>query len=287
MREAGESAVESLVGRHSTRKRTVARSIAWVGARFGEGGGMLDLRRDGECWTLVCARDSNAQTKSLLSGKLVSDAGLFSSYNSQQGAANGEISWFFFQGSAGLCTAGCWLASQLHRFKVSTTHGPRYFNFSLCAWRPQETWAWWSKRIGAWSVRFVAEGASRRQTTTIRVDRGCSRYELIRFNEPFWHCYWSVQLVENTLIVFKRNIWTHLDLLSIPQSGGNMSKRLGGIIGCKYKPSSWHSNGFPDGINRNIGSTDSIIPRRSPPLCCTLTLIAMQGHQTKNTTKTF
>ena len=33
-----------------------------------------------------------------------------------------------------------------------------------------------------------------------------------------------------------------------------MSKRLvGGIIGCKYKTSPWHLNGFPDGSN--IGST--------------------------------
>ena len=32
-----------------------------------------------------------------------------------------------------------------------------------------------------------------------------------------------------------------------------MSKRLGRIIGCKYKTSSWHSNGFLDGSN--IGST--------------------------------
>ena len=31
-----------------------------------------------------------------------------------------------------------------------------------------------------------------------------------------------------------------------------MSKRLGGIKGCKYKTSSWHLNGFPDG--NNIGS---------------------------------
>ena len=38
-----------------------------------------------------------------------------------------------------------------------------------------------------------------------------------------------------------------LDLLSIPQSGGKMSKRLGGVIGCKDKTS------FPDGSN--IGST--------------------------------
>ena len=41
----------------------------------------------------------------------------------------------------------------------------------------------------------------------------------------------------------------HLDLLSIPQSGGKISKRLGGINGCKYKTSSWHLNGFPDGSN--------------------------------------
>ena len=32
-----------------------------------------------------------------------------------------------------------------------------------------------------------------------------------------------------------------------------MSKRLGGIEGCKYKTSSWHSNWFPDADN--IGST--------------------------------
>ena len=33
-----------------------------------------------------------------------------------------------------------------------------------------------------------------------------------------------------------------------------MSKRLGGIKGCKYKTSSWHLNGFPD-RNNIIGST--------------------------------
>ena len=35
--------------------------------------------------------------------------------------------------------------------------------------------------------------------------------------------------------------------------GKKMSERLGGIIGCKYKTSSWHLNGFPFGSN--IGST--------------------------------
>ena len=42
-----------------------------------------------------------------------------------------------------------------------------------------------------------------------------------------------------------------LPLLNIPQSGRKsrkMSKRLGGIIGCKYKTSSWHLNGFPHGV---------------------------------------
>ena len=44
-----------------------------------------------------------------------------------------------------------------------------------------------------------------------------------------------------------------LYIISINRSRGEMSKRLGGIIGCKYKTSSWHVNGFPDGSN--IGST--------------------------------
>ena len=34
---------------------------------------------------------------------------------------------------------------------------------------------------------------------------------------------------------------------------GKISKRLGEIIGCKCKNTSWHLNGFPDGSN--IGST--------------------------------
>ena len=33
------------------------------------------------------------------------------------------------------------------------------------------------------------------------------------------------------IFVFKEKIRTHLDLLTIPQSGGKTSKRLGGIIG--------------------------------------------------------
>ena len=47
-------------------------------------------------------------------------------------------------------------------------------------------------------------------------------------------------------VCVKKNL-KHLDLLSIPQSRGKMSKRLGGIIVFKDKTSSWHLNGFPDG----------------------------------------
>ena len=38
-----------------------------------------------------------------------------------------------------------------------------------------------------------------------------------------------------------------------PVMGGKMSKRLGGIKGCKYKTFLWHLNRFPDADN--IGST--------------------------------
>ena len=46
-------------------------------------------------------------------------------------------------------------------------------------------------------------------------------------------------------------------------TGGEMSKRLGGIIGCNDKTSSWHLNGSPDG--RNIGSTVSSVMSGSKP----------------------
>ena len=72
-----------------------------------------------------------------------------------------------------------------------------------------------------------------------------------------------------TQLCLKRNLNVS-DLLNIPQSGRKMSKRLvGGIIGCKYKTSSWHLNGLPDG--RNIDWVNSTIPGRNPPLCCKLT----------------
>ena len=37
-----------------------------------------------------------------------------------------------------------------------------------------------------------------------------------------------------------------------------MSKRLGGIIGCKDKTSSWHLNRFPDGSNVVVSAIQRI-----------------------------
>ena len=52
-----------------------------------------------------------------------------------------------------------------------------------------------------------------------------------------------------------------------PVRGEKMSKRLGWIKGCKYKTSSWHLNGFPDGNNQNwLNSTINMMSGRSPPL---------------------
>ena len=51
---------------------------------------------------------------------------------------------------------------------------------------------------------------------------------------------------------FKKNQSTPRPSGHPPVMGGKMSKRLGGMKGCKYKTSSWHSNRFPDADN--IGS---------------------------------
>ena len=63
-----------------------------------------------------------------------------------------------------------------------------------------------------------------------------------------------------------------------PVRGKKMSKRLGGIIGCRYKTSSWHLNGFPY-YGSNIGSTVSYRGEAHRYTVHLLILIAMQGHQ--------
>ena len=87
-------------------------ALSWVRTRFGEDGGQDD-RRQAKGVLNPCARESKARTGRFLREKLMSDHGLFSSYEGQQGAANGQYSWDVFQ--------GCWLARRLHQLKASTT----------------------------------------------------------------------------------------------------------------------------------------------------------------------
>ena len=69
-----------------------------------------------------CVRESKARTRRFLREKLTSDYGLFSSYEGQQGATNGQDSWGVFQGYAqGFRMADCWFARRPHQLKASTT----------------------------------------------------------------------------------------------------------------------------------------------------------------------
>ena len=65
-----------------------------------------------------------------------------------------------------------------------------------------------------------------------------------------------------------------------------MSKRLvGGIIGCKYKTSSWHLSGFPDGSN--IGSKQYILREKPTVMMYTYYINRHAGTPDKNKTKHF
>ena len=68
--------------------------------RFGEGGGQLDRRR-ARGMLKPCARESKARTGRFLREKLMSDPGLCSSSEEQQGAANGQDSLGVFRDAQG------------------------------------------------------------------------------------------------------------------------------------------------------------------------------------------
>ena len=63
------------------------------------------------------------------------------------------------------------------------------------------------------------------------------------------HYYWY----ERAFIYLKRNLNASRPYEHPPVLREKMSIRLGGIIACKDKTSSWYLNGFPDGSN--IGSS--------------------------------
>ena len=68
-----------------------------------------------------CARELKARTGRFLREKLISDHGLFSFYEDQQGTANGQDNWGVFQECTGLWTSECWLVRRLHQLKASAT----------------------------------------------------------------------------------------------------------------------------------------------------------------------
>ena len=77
-----------------------------------------------------CSRESKARTGRFLRGKLVSDRGLFSSYEGQQGATKRQDFCGVFSGMY-MALDGGWMlarapASPAQGFHC---HGPRYFNF--------------------------------------------------------------------------------------------------------------------------------------------------------------
>ena len=86
-RKAGGILAESLVGRCTTQLcgtlyQASKHQVWW-------GGGQVDRRRARGVLN-PCAPESKAQRGEFLRDKLISDHGLFSSYESQQGAANGR-----------------------------------------------------------------------------------------------------------------------------------------------------------------------------------------------------
>ena len=54
----------------------------------------------------LCARESKARIGEVLGEKLISDHGLFSSYEGLQRAANGQDSWGFFRDAQGFGRLG-------------------------------------------------------------------------------------------------------------------------------------------------------------------------------------
>ena len=65
-----------------------------------------------------CVRESKVQTGRFLREKLISDHGLFSFQEGQQGAAN-----FFFRDTQGFGRLDAGLACRLHQLEASTTMG--------------------------------------------------------------------------------------------------------------------------------------------------------------------
>ena len=83
-----------------------------------------------------CARESKARTGRLLREKQMSDHGLFSSYEGEQGAANGQDSWGFFRDAQGFgrLDAGSRAGFASSRLPPPWTSVFRFFLFMYDGW---------------------------------------------------------------------------------------------------------------------------------------------------------
>ena len=86
--------VEARERQGALSRRAWLRPIGSVHTRFGDGGEQLDRRRARGVLN-TCARESKTRTGTFLRKKLISNHGLFSSYEGLQRAANGQDTWGF------------------------------------------------------------------------------------------------------------------------------------------------------------------------------------------------
>ena len=109
------------------------------------------------------------------------------------------------------------------------TKNPQKFLYMLILWFAVRCWPF---------ARYYKEKAA-----IVQKILGNSLHVLLWFAVRCWSLARS--------LLFSKKIRTHLDLLSIPQLRGKKCQNvyIGWIKGCKYKTSSWHLKGFPDGNN--------------------------------------
>ena len=77
-----------------------------------------------------CARESKAQTETFLRGKLISDHGMFSFYEGQQGAVSRKNSCDVFSGMHRALDGWMLACVTASTAQGLYRHGPRYFSFS-------------------------------------------------------------------------------------------------------------------------------------------------------------
>ena len=158
------------------------------------------------------------------------------------------------------------LGSERHRYTIAWPHKlgtdsmayggsnnkwtppPRKMGVILWVRPPDSAWVVWRMsrltRDGTAEPVVSRDQIIRRERGQEKISWGAGLATLL----PSWSilcCYFVVSQEKSERA---QTFWTS------PSQGEKMSKRLGGIIGCEYKTSSWHLNGFPDD-GSNIGST--------------------------------